>query len=350
MTHVYALADRLGHPDAPELVAHGVRALLGPLRDHENGGWWSAVDSLGPLSASKKAYDHAFVLLAASSAMTVRADGSGELFDRARDVFDRYFWDEAAGKVVESWDSRWTVLDSYRGANSNMHATEALLAAHAATGDPVPARRAARVLSWFAGQARGHSWRMPEHFDSAWNPLLEHNHDRPADAFLPYGSTIGHGLEWARLALHVRSLEGLGRLERDELLVAARRLFARATTDGWAVDGEPGFVYTVGWDGTPVVRHRMHWVLAEGIGAAATLQQATGEPSYADWQDMLWRYADAHLIDRVGGSWWHELDPANRPTTGVWEGKPDVYHCLQALLLPDRPVTASVLSAIGEVG
>ena len=33
-------------------------------------------------------------------------------------------------------------------------------------------------------------------------------------------------------------------------------------------------VYTVDFEGTPVVRERMHWVVCEAIGAAASLHRA----------------------------------------------------------------------------
>ncbi|EEH65220.1 hypothetical protein HMPREF0058_1920, partial [Actinomyces urogenitalis DSM 15434] len=39
--------------------------------------------------------------------------------------------------------------------------------------------------------------------------------------------------------------------------------------DGWRVDGGPGFVYTTDFAGEPVVHERMHWVVCEGVSAAA---------------------------------------------------------------------------------
>ena len=41
-----------------------------------------------------------------------------------------------------------------------------------------------------------------------------------------------------------------------------------------------------------------------------------------------------YFVDETRGSWRHELDPRNRPSSHVWEGKPDVYHAYQAMLLP----------------
>jgi sulfoquinovose isomerase len=99
-----------------------------------------------------------------------------------------------------------------------------------------------------------------------------------------------------------------------------------------------GFVYTVDWDGTPVVRDRLHWVLAEAIAAAAALGRLTGDPQYERWYRIWWDHAAALFLDPVGGSWRHELDPQNRPAATVWSGKPDVYHALQTTITPVLPL------------
>ena len=154
-----------------------------------------------------------------------------------------------------------------------------------------------------------------EHYDAYWRPLPHYNTDDRKHRFRPYGITPGHGFEWARLAF------GLG-FERE-----ARMLFDGAMREGW--DGK-GFVYTVDWNAQPVVREHLHWVLCEAIAAAAVLGEHERE---REWWDLAERY----FIDRQHGSWHHELDPDNRPSETVWEGKPDVYHALGA-------VTAALLS------
>jgi mannose/cellobiose epimerase-like protein (N-acyl-D-glucosamine 2-epimerase family) len=118
---------------------------------------------------------------------------------------------------------------------------------------------------------------------------------------------------------------------------AAGSLYARAVGDGWDVDGADGFVYTVDWNGAPVVRERMHWVYAEAIGAAVALFRRTGNPLYERDYAAWWGYAREYLIDEELGSWRHELDASNHPSHAVWEGKPDLYHAVQATLLPRLP-------------
>ena len=142
--------------------------------------------------------------------------------------------------------------------------------------------------------------------------MLDYNIDEPAHPFRPYGATIGHWLEWARLALHLRA--ALGDDAPDWLLDDADSLFEAAVREGWAVDGTDGFVYTVDWEGRPVVRERMHWVAAEATAPAAALHPATGDPSYDDWYQVWWEHIDPCFRDPERGSWRHELSPDNEPS------------------------------------
>jgi sulfoquinovose isomerase len=346
MTHVFALGQLLGVPGSADLVEHGLAGLRGLLRDRDHDGWYAAVEPGGrPTDAGKKAYEHAFVVLAASSAAVAGADRA--LLGEALGVVEQHFWSEADGMMVEEWDRGWQLLDPYRGANANMHTVEAFLAAADAGADPVWRRRALRIAERLIHQvARSADWMLPEHYDAGWAPLPEFNRDAPADRFRPYGVTIGHLLEWSRLVLGVRA--ALGPDAPGWLLPAAQGLFDRALELGWAVDGADGFVYTVDFAGRPVVRQRMHWVVAEALAAAATLHRATGADRYAAVYARTWDYASRYLIDRVGGSWWHELDPANRPAATVWAGKPDAYHVVQAVLLPRLAVVPSLAAALAR--
>ncbi|GAA1788648.1 AGE family epimerase/isomerase [Nocardioides hankookensis] len=330
MTHVFALAHLMGRPYAAELVDHGIDALTGRFRDPVHGGWCAAVGPDGPATRSKTAYEHAFVVLAASSAAVADRPGADALLAQALDVLDTHFWDEDAGMVVEEWDEAWTTLDGYRGVNANMHTVEALLA----VGDVARAERiVTRVVH---GLARDNDWRIPEHFDARWRPLLDYNRVEPAHPFRPYGATVGHWFEWSRLTLGLR--EALGDDAPGWMLEDAVALFDAGVRDGWAVDGSAGFVYTVDWDGTPVVRQRMHWVLTEAVAAAATLARVTGDRVYDVCAEQWWTYAERSFIDREHGSWHHELSPDNQPAAGTWAGKPDVYHAVQATLVPRLPV------------
>jgi sulfoquinovose isomerase len=347
MTHVYSLGHLLGRPGSATLADHGVAALQGRFRDAAHGGWYAQVAADGPTVTGKTAYEHAFVVLAAASATAAGRPGGRALLDDALEVLLEPFWDDQHGMVVEEWDEGFTRLDGYRGVNANMHSVEALLSAADVLDDASLRARAERIVTRVVHDlARRNSWRIPEHFDADWTPRPEYNVDEPAHPFRPYGATIGHWLEWARLALHLRA--GLGASAPGWLLEDARELFDAATREGWAVDGADGFVYTVDWSGQPVVRERMHWVAAEATATAAALFAATGERSYVEWYETWWNYVADHLLDREHGSWRHELTPTNQPSSITWAGKPDTYHAFQATLLPRLPLAPTLASALAR--
>ncbi|MEZ5084808.1 MAG: AGE family epimerase/isomerase [Tessaracoccus sp.] len=356
MTHVFAMGLLAGEDPAPggpdanglrELAQHGVDALLdGPLRDTDNGGWFAGVNPDGSLLPTKMAYAHAFVILAATSAKAAGLDRADELLDLALSTQSERFWDEDAGLSVEEWDASWTVLSTYRGVNSNMHTVECYLAAGDVTGDALWHRRAGRIAETVAGWARGNDWRIPEHFTSVWEPMLEFHADEPAHPFQPYGATVGHGLEWARLLVAVH--ESLGDDAPEGLVEAAVALTERAIADGWHADGADGFVYTTDWEGKPVVGARMHWVLAEAINTSEVLRRVTGDERHATDVQRWWDYADRYLIDHERGSWHHELGATNEVQFDTWPGKPDAYHAYQAAWMQDLPITPSYASAIAQ--
>ncbi|GLW93190.1 AGE family epimerase/isomerase [Actinokineospora globicatena] len=331
MTHVFALEDGLGDPDAAALVDHGVAALRGRLHDDEHGGWFSSV-----ADTTKAAYEHSFVLLAACSAHAAGRPHAPELLAEALDVIETRFWDAEIGLPFESWDKAWTTTEAYRGANSTMHFVEAFLAAGDVTGDKIWHERALGLSERIIHvTAAAHGWRVPEHFSEDWRTDLNYNRDDQRHPFRPFGATIGHWLEWARLLLHVEA--ALGDKAPSWLLSDARALFDSSVRRGWGVDGHLGFIYTVDWDDLPVVRERMHWVMAEAIMAASALHRRTDEDPYADWYATFWEYARKNHIDPIGG-WRHELAPNGSPSAGVWAGKPDTYHAYQATLFPLLPL------------
>lgn len=348
MTHVYSIGSLLGLAGSDHLVDHGLLALSSIFHDMQNGGWYEAIDDEGQVSDPRKTtYGLAFVILAGASASYAGRPGAPELLEAALAVSERHVWEEAEGMVVDSWDRTFSQLDDYRGVNSTMHTVEAYLAAYAATERSVWLDRALKMTERVLGFARDAGWRLPEHFDARWEPRLDHNRDRPQDPTRPFGATVGHWLEWSRLVLQVRaSLAGPEGPVHDRLLDAAVVLFDAAVRDGWDVDGRPGFVYTVDWDGHVVVKTRLHWVLCEALGAAATLARVTGQERFRRWYATWWAYAEAHLLDVQNGSWHHELDERNVPSETIRPGKADLYHAVQAVLLPLLPVGPSVAQEV----
>ena len=135
MAHVYSLGLMLGHEGSGELADAALKGLKGELHDEKNGGWYAGVTPEGDIVPNKQCYAHAFVILAASSALTAGRPGAKELLEEALAVYDRHFWNEEEGLACDTWNTEFTVLDDYRGLNANMHTVEAFLAAGDVTGD-----------------------------------------------------------------------------------------------------------------------------------------------------------------------------------------------------------------------
>ncbi len=355
MTHVAALGALAGEPPAPGgpdgaalrgLVDHGVAALRGPLHDDEHGGWFAAVGPDGPEVAVKQAYGHAFVVLAASSAVVAGAAGADALLAEALEVASTRFWDEQAGSVGRGvgpgLDGAWTpTAGSTRTCTPSRRTWPpgTSPATRCGTSGPGGSPR-----TWSPGRAattgasRSTSTRTGPRCSTTTATSRRTRSGRTARRW-------GTGWSGRRLLLAVDAslpgrVEGLGE--------AAAALYDRAVADGWAADGADGFVYTTDWDGTPVVRERMHWVLAEAVNTAVALHRITGDRRYADDAARWWAYAEEYLIDHEHGSWHHELDPQNRPAGTVWPGKPDVYHAYQAALLPTVPLVPSFAVALAR--
>ena len=347
MAHVYSIGAMLGHEGSRELVQAAIKGLTGELQDKEHGGWYAGRTVDGTVLPGKQCYAHAFVILAASSAVLAGCEDAEPLLKEALSLYDARFWNEAEGLSCDVWNTEFTELDTYRGLNANMHTVEAFLAVADVLAEDKYRVRAGRIIDRVLGWAKDNNWRIPEHFGPDWMPDLDCNKERPDDPFKPYGATPGHGIEWARLITQW-AMSSFRDTQNAAVnyVEAAEHLYNRAVADAWNRDGAPGLVYTTDWDGTPVVHDRMHWTLAEAINTSAVLYRVTGKDKYAaDYAEFM-EYLDTTVHDKVDGSRFHQLDRENRVIGTVWPGKSDLYHALQATLIPYMPVELSVAPAV----
>ena len=344
MVHCFAMAHQLGLPGADRLIDHGMSFLWAAHRDAQGGGYAWEVDDAGATDPSKQAYGHAFVILAASSAMVVGHPDARRLLDDATGVLLDRFWDDTAGATTEEYGPDWTPLSRYRGQNSNMHLTEALMAAFEATGEERWLGMAERIAGLIIDRhARAQGWRVAEHFTEGWEVDRAYEGD---PMFRPAGTTPGHALEWSRLLVQLWQLGGRRHAWMPE---AAKALFLRTVEIGWD-RASGGFYYTLDWDDRPAQADRFWWPCAEGIGAAATLAAIDPDPRFELWYRRIWDFTARRLIDHEHGGWFPELGPDLRPVSRVFVGKPDLYHALQACLIPLVPPTGSITRGLLDGG
>lgn len=344
MVHCFCIAQLMGRPGAATYIDHGMDFLWKSHRDPANGGYFWGVGESGPSDDRKQAYGHAFVLLAASSAKVAGHPDADRLLADVAEILQGRFWEAQHGASAEEFSRDWKPISRYRGQNSNMHLTEACMAAFEATGEAVWLEMAASIATHIIRKrAAANGWRVAEHFNEAWE--LDPDY-AGGDVFRPYGTTPGHSLEWTRLLLQLWELD---RRRRAWLPDAAKALFQRATADGWNHE-TGGFRYTLDWTGAPRLGNRLWWPAAEGIGAAAFLNAVDGSPEYEAWYRRIWDFAANHLIDRENGGWRPEAaDPAGQ-TAPLFTGKPDLYHALQACLIPLLPTSGSITRGLTTVG
>ena len=158
--------------------------------------------------------------------MCVGHPDARRLLEDVTQVIEERFWDKAAGASTEEYNPDWSPMGTYRGQNSNMHLTEALMAAFEATGDRFYLDKAESIASLIIDRhARNEGWRVAEHFTESWDVDRAYKGD---PMFRPSGTTPGHALEWSRLLVQLWELGGRS---KGWMIEAATELFRRTAVD-----------------------------------------------------------------------------------------------------------------------
>lgn len=343
MVHAYAMAKLWGEPDCDAIIDAGMACLWTRHRDRLHGGYVWGLSQAGVSDATKLAYGHVFVLLAASSALAAGHEDAERLLSDVEQIIAQHFLEPDTGLLADDFARDWAPFSDYRGMNANMHGVEAMLAAFEATGSEIYLQRAGRILDFFTAQmAPVHGWRIPEHYTSGWQVDPDYAGN---PMFRPSGTTPGHSLEFARLLLHHWDLAGR---PGSDAVTRARALVETALADAWLPQG--GIAYTLDLQGRVDVADRYWWPVTEAIGAMAALLKCDPQPRDADWYRRLWDFAQAHFIDHDRGGWFPEIDAAGAPVSHQFTGKPDIYHALQADLLPLLPGLSRPMQELAALG
>ena len=333
-------------------VAHALAFVRGAHAQPQQGYAWLLDWQAGQarvIDSSNHCYGLAFVLLAHAHAAQAGVAGAREGIAETFELMERRIWQPAYSLYADEATPDWQ-LSPYRGQNANMHACEAMLAAHAATGEARYLDRALLLATSItqrqAALAGGLIW---EHYHEDWSPDWDyHRHDK-TNIFRPWGFQTGHLTEWAKLLLQLD--RRLGEAAPSWLLDTARRLFDAAMQHGWD-SAHGGLVYGFAPDesASPPLKgaeadlgtgpatsftvcdgDKYFWVQAESLGAAAWLAVRSGEPVYWDWYQRIWAYVWQHFIDHEHGAWYRILSPSNAKLSNEKSpaGKTD-YHTMGA--------------------
>ena len=238
-------------------------------------------------------YDQAFALLAIAAWINVSSDVSALPWaDRTLDAMD----ERLAAPHRRGW-----VSDTSPGAtmlqSPHMHCLEALLALHAATGEPRFQARAAEVVALLDStlyDSRTHT--LTEYFDAQWR-RAEHAAGTVVEA--------GHHYEWVWL------------LHRAEPLVPGAAKHAEALhafAEQFGCDPSTGLIYDANYsDGSVRTASHRLWPNCEALKAHLARFESTHRLDV--WRttqivDNLFRY---FLVGSTPGTWIDQLDASRCP-------------------------------------
>ncbi|WP_439600969.1 AGE family epimerase/isomerase [Devosia sp.] len=338
---IHANAYRLfGRAENLAAAGHALDFLTNAHRVALTRGYLFELDFAGgkvtPTETANITYGYSFLLLAYATALQLGLPGARHWLDETFATMEERLYEPAFGLYADQASADWQEVRPYRGQNGNMHACEAMLVAYEVTGEARYLERAETLAAAITlRQAQlsplGEVW---EHFRTDWSADPDYNRDDHSDAYRPWGYLTGHQTEWTKLLLILDR-----HLPRPWHLKRARQLFDSAISTAWdATRG--GLYYSYGHDRAVYDSSKQQWVHAETLGAVVHLAAATGEQSYSDWYDKLWRYTWDHLVDQQHGGWYRALDADNR-VTSTRRGAPEPdYHnmgaCAEMLLVLER--------------
>ncbi|UJZ87256.1 AGE family epimerase/isomerase [Heyndrickxia coagulans] len=312
-----------------ELAEHGISFLQRHQRDHKHGGYYWELKGQSVSHSVKRAYGHAFVLLAAAMAAKAGISSAFPMIAETFEVLERHFWRENEGLYVDEISADWSEVSPYRGQNANMHLCEAMMTAYEATGNKRYLERAERiaesVMFRLLPQSGGLIW---EHYHEDWTIDWTYNYGITKSELRPYGFIFGHSIEWSKLLLLLDRLAP-GNWRKP----LAQSLFQSAIHLG--LDRKNGGIFfSMAPGGRMIDCDKYYWVMAEAIGASSLL--AASDRNALQLYRDLFTYCWTYFVDQQRGGWYQLLNPCNRRYSNIKSPPPKTdYHpvtnCLIAL-------------------
>ena len=330
--YIFSIATILGDSNRfRHLVEHGLKFLQDHQRDHKNGGYYWILEGQCIKDSTKKAYGHAFALLASSTAYKAGIANAGKIIDEIIDVLDTHFWREPDGLYVDEISADWKSVSPYRGQNANMHMCEAMMAAFDATGKKHYLDRAHRIAHSIMFKLLPQSGNLIwEHYNEEWKIDWNYNKDYTKSEFRPYGYVIGHSIEWSKL------LQNLEKYKPESwMFPCAEKLFHHAINIGF--DRKHGGIFNImAPTGEIIDTDKLYWVMAETIGASALFAAKTNHSTYWNFYQQIFEYSWNYFIDQKRGGWYQLLNQNNQKYSNIKSPPPKTdYHpitnCVTAL-------------------
>jgi mannose/cellobiose epimerase-like protein (N-acyl-D-glucosamine 2-epimerase family) len=295
-----------GNESYKDYVRHGLEFLEIAHRDHKNGGYHSVIIGNEPQIGIKSTYGAAFVFCAFCNTYKAGIKEIYPLISEMYDFMEKTVWEEKYGLYVDDIKNDYTKILPYKGQNSNMHMTEAMLAAFEATGDERYLNRAYTLANNVTRKLTKYSEGLIyEHYKNNWE--IDYDYNKYADKYSisnllrPYGFLPGHWAEWAKLLLLLERYR-----PEDWQLEVAEYLFNKTMEYSWDTK-KGGISYSVSLDRTIIDPDNHYWAHIEIISAAASLALRTKNEYYWEIYNKIWEFSDKYFIDKKNGGPWHRI-------------------------------------------
>lgn len=289
-----------GAENASSTAVNGNPASVGPNSTAVNS---SSTPASHPLSV--QAMEHAISIFNLMEEYALDLENGGYVEARAVDwnVTDDMALSSKDMNCPKSMNTNLHVMEAYTNLYRNLPVVYGDLGAGNGDGSPVfPASSAVaakvksaltnlvRVTVFKILQKNGH---LGMFFDMNWNTLSDE-------------ISYGHDIECSWLLWEAACELGDGYLKseiRDTVLFMAKV----ALEEG--VDKNSGAMENLlVHNGTVRDRTRVWWVQAESLNGFYNAWEMTGDNSYANAVQAVWKWIEDYQIDREGGEWWAELD------------------------------------------
>jgi mannose/cellobiose epimerase-like protein (N-acyl-D-glucosamine 2-epimerase family) len=303
LTYVFASVGKLlGREDLLKHAKHGYDYVCSKHHDVTRNAYNWVMDGDKGIDQDNYCYGLDFVLLMYSASEKAGLEGAREGIEDTFQLMENRFWQPEFGLYVDQINADWSIIDSYRGQNANMHSCEAMIAAFEATQDKKYLQRALLIAEniclHLTKDTDGLIW---EHYQQNWSIDWDYNKDDPRNLYKPWGYQPGHLTEWTKLLLMINRHQQV-----DWLVPQAEKLFNAGMKHAWD-DKHGGLLYGFAPDGTICDDEKYFWVHAEALAAAALLAKATNNQRYWDDYQRLWQYSWPAFCENEHKPWWRLL-------------------------------------------
>ncbi|WP_044205686.1 AGE family epimerase/isomerase [Flammeovirga sp. OC4] len=311
---------QLGDQKYLEICDYAYAYIKANFLDEKNGGVFWMVDYLGnKVDGKKQIYANAFVIYAFSE--YAMAKGIVEPLELALNIFqdiEEHSFDQELNGYFEAYTEEWVLMEDLRLSekdknekktnNTHLHILEAYTTLYIATKNQKVGQQLRNLIELFLDKILDtDTYHFKLFFDEKWTLKSDE-------------ISYGHDIEGAWLIQEAAVALGddalLEKVKEVAVKIAEVTLAEGIAEDGAIVnEGDPSGI-------TDTDRH--WWPQIEAMVGFINAYENSENEVYLQAAHRLWKYTEAHLINKEFGEWWWRVDENNIPNleedkVGPWK-------------------------------